>query len=214
MWSWTFLWFGCAASSWRNRLSGLWKHTDQFCRKKFLTFLFLMQPGWVEVWSRLHGGFSISLPFKKKQNGEKRGDFSFYILIAFLSLSYAPVLAAAGSPQKWIPIAKRYEKYFHHWSFQSFQWLSRQFRFIWYKSKTPGIFLTSKMPKNESPQTLLTKIYDALLGLESGIITPEDSRYDLEWRRLSIRCMGSRIRPYLLPWKTLWTGTFNPLIHN
>ena len=45
--------------------------------------------------------------------------------------------------------------------------------------KTPGIFLTSKMPKNESPQNSTYKIYDALLGLESGIITPEDS--DMTW---------------------------------
>ena len=37
--------------------------------------------------------------FQKETKRGKAREFLIYILIAFLSLSYAPVLAAAGSPQ-------------------------------------------------------------------------------------------------------------------
>lgn len=56
--------------------------------------------------------------------------------------------------------------------------------------KTLNIFNIENAKERIAPNSTY-KIYDALLGLESGIITPEDSDMT-QWRRLSIRCMGSQ----------------------
>lgn len=92
---------------------------------------------------------------KETKRGKARG-FLIYILIAFLSLSYAPVLAAAGSPQNEYRLPNDMKNIStidlsNH--FNGYQAVS----FYMIQIKTPGIFLTSKMPKNESPQTLLTR---------------------------------------------------------
>ena len=64
--------------------------------------------------------------------------------------------------------------------------------------KTPGIFFNIENAKERIAPNSTYKIYDALLGLESGIITPEDS--DMTWNAKIIHSMhGKPIRPYLLP---------------
>ena len=93
---------------------------------------------------------------KETKRGKARG-FLIYILIAFLSLSYAPVLAAAGSPQNEYRLPNDMKNISTIDLSNHFNGYQGSFVFYMIQIKTPGIFLTSKMPKNESPQTLLTR---------------------------------------------------------
>ena len=92
---------------------------------------------------------------KETKRGKARG-FLIYILIAFLSLSYAPVLAAAGSPQNEYRLPNDMKNIStidlsNH--FNGYQAVS----FYMIQIKTPGIFLTSKCQRTNRPKLLLTR---------------------------------------------------------
>lgn len=110
---------------------------------------------------------------KETKHGKTRG-FLVYTLIIFLLLSCIPVLAAAASPQNEYQLPKDLQNI-------STVDLSNHFNgyqgsFVLYDTNQNAwnIFDIENAKERISPNSTY-KIYDALLGLESGIITPEDS---------------------------------------
>lgn len=114
---------------------------------------------------------------KEAKRGKARG-FLIYILIAFLSLSYAPVLAAAGSPQNEYRLPNDMKNISTIDLSNHFNGYQGSFVLYDTNQNAWNIFNIENAKERIAPNSTY-KIYDALLGLESGIITPEDS--DMTW---------------------------------
>lgn len=114
---------------------------------------------------------------KETKRGKARG-FLIYILIAFLSLSYAPVLAAAGSPQNEYRLPNDMKNISTIDLSNHFNGYQGSFVLYDTNQNAWNIFNIENAKERIAPNSTY-KIYDALLGLESGIITPEDS--DMTW---------------------------------
>ncbi len=112
--------------------------------------------------------------FQRKRKQSKSKKFLIHSLIVLLLFTYMPLLTVAAFPQNTSPLPVDIQTIFEIDLSHHFQ--KTQGSFVLYDSNKNlwNIFDIEQAKKRISPNSTY-KIYDALLGLESGIITSENS---------------------------------------